>query len=387
MKRIEAIDFTRGLVMILMALDHTRDLFHVEALTQSPTDLATTSPFLFFTRWITHLCAPVFVFLAGTSVWLSSQAHANLGASRRFLWRRGLWLVFLECTIVSFGIWFDLKFRTTLFQVIGTIGLSFLVLGCLLQVPARLVGLLGLVIVLGHNALPLQDWAQGPPWQQALTVGFSPQPFQLTENHLLFLAYPPVPWLGIMLLGFAAGPLLARPPAERKRVFGYSGVGLLVLFVILRFSNWYGDPAPWSSQKNSLFTFLSFLNTTKYPPSLLYDAMTLGLMGLILAFAEGLRNGFSRVVSLYGKVPLFYYLVHWYVLHALLLVLLLAQGFSWQELDFGPFRFGRPRQENGLPLWGVYLVWIGVVLALYPLCRWYAGYRARHPEKRWLRYL
>ncbi|MGV3642560.1 MAG: DUF1624 domain-containing protein [Adhaeribacter sp.] len=386
MKRIEAIDFTRGLVMIIMALDHTRDLFHVDSLVQSPTDLATTTPFLFFTRWITHLCAPVFVFLAGVSVWLSGRAQGNLVASRRFLWSRGLWLVFLECTVVSFGIWFDLKFRTTLFQVIGTIGISFLVLGCLLKVPPRLIGLLGLLIVLGHNALPLQNWAQGPPWQQALTVLFSAQPFQLTPDHLLFLAYPPVPWLGIMLLGFAAGPLFELAPQARRRLFLYSGAALLVLFGVLRFSNLYGDPAPWSPQKSALFTFLSFLNTTKYPPSLLYSAMTLGLMGLILAVAEGMRNKFSRVVSLYGKVPLFYYLVHWYVLHTLLLVLLLVQGFSWSDLDFGPFRFGRPMQENGLPLWGVYLVWASVVLALYPLCRWYAGYRARHPEKRWLRY-
>lgn len=181
--------------------------------------------------------------------------------------------------------------------------------------------------------------------------------------------------------------MFARPPAQRKRLFLYSGLALLLLFGVLRYSKGYGDPAPWSEQQDRLFTFLSFLNTTKYPPSLLFDAMTLGLMLLILAAAEGVRNKFSRVVSLYGKVPLFYYLVHWYVLHTLLVVLLLVQGFSWSELDFGPFRFGRPQQDNGLPLWGVYLACASVVLALYPLCRWYAAYRARHPEKRWLRYL
>lgn len=387
MKRIEAIDFTRGLVMIIMALDHTRDLFHVGALTQSPTDLATTTPLLFFTRWITHLCAPAFVFLSGWSAYLSLQARGDLAASRRFLWSRGLWLIFLEFTVVNFGIWFDLQFRVSLLQVIAAIGAGFLILGCLLRVPARIIGLIGLVIVLGHNLLDFLPRNADYPLREVVSVLFSPNSFQLSPGYLMFIAYPPIPWLGIMLLGFAAGQLFDRPPAARRRLFTGAGLITLALFGLLRYGNWYGDPAPWAVQKDGLYTVLSFLNTTKYPPSLLFAAMTLGLMFLILAAAEGLRNKFIRFVSLYGHVPLFYYLVHWYLLHTAMLVMLLLQGFDWSELDFGPFQFGRPRRESGLALGGVYLVWLGAVLALYPLCRWYAGYKARHPEKQWLRYL
>jgi uncharacterized membrane protein len=387
MKRIEAIDFTRGLVMIIMALDHSRDLFHIDALTQDPTNLATTTPVLFFTRWITHLCAPAFVFLSGVSAYLSFRAKGDLAASQRFLWSRGLWLVFLEFTVVNFGIWFDLQFRTTLVQVIAAIGLGFMILGCLLKIPVRIIGLLGGAIVLGHNLLNLVPPDTAYPLRGLVSFLFSPNTFQLTPDYLMFIAYPVVPWLGIMLLGFAAGPLFERPPAVRKRLFLKTGLSLLALFALLRYSNWYGDPAPWSVQRDGVYTFLSFINTTKYPPSLLFAAMTLGPMFLILAGMEGVRNKFSRVVSRYGHVPLFYYLVHWYLLHTTLVVLFLAQGYPWSDLDFGPFRFGRPSPEVGLSLGGVYLVWLCAVLVLYPVSRWYAGYRARHPEKRWLRYL
>jgi uncharacterized membrane protein len=387
MKRVDAIDFTRGLVMIIMALDHTRDLFHLHALTQAPTDLATTTPWLFFTRWITHVCAPVFVFLSGTSAYLSFQKKGDLVETRRFLLRRGLWLLVLEFTIVNFGVWFDLKFRTSLFQVIAAIGFGFIFLAFLIKLPAKTIGLLGLLILLGHNLLPRISFPAGSPLQGLVSALFSPNVFQLSPHHTLVIGYPPVPWLGIMLVGFACGPLFGISPEKRKALFLKTGLTCLALFILLRSSNFYGDPFPWGIQKNNLFTFLSFINVTKYPPSLLYCCLTLGLMWLILSFAEGLKNTFSRVIILYGQVPLFYYLMHWYLLHTLLVILLLFQGFQWSDLDFGPFHFGRPQQPSGVGLGAVYLIWLSVVAGLYPLCRWYGSYRTRHPEKKWLRYL
>jgi uncharacterized membrane protein len=386
MRRVDAIDFARGLVMIIMALDHTRDLFHLHALTQSPTDLATTTPWLFFTRWITHLCAPIFVFLSGTSAYLSFQKRADMAETRQFLLRRGLWLLVLEFTVVSFGIWFDVKFRTSLFQVIAAIGFGFIVLGFLIKLPPKAIGLLGLLILLGHNLLPA-SFPAGSPFQQLLSALLRPNVFQVSPHHTLVIGYPPVPWLGMMLAGFASGPLFGMAPVKRKALFLKIGLACLALFTLLRYPNFYGDPAPWLTQENTLFTFLSFINVTKYPPSLLFCCLTLGLMWLILSFAEGLKNAFSRVVILYGQVPLFYYLVHWYLLHTLMVLLMLLQGFQWSDLDFGPFHFGRPQQPSGLRLGAVYLVWLSVVTGLYPVCRWYGSYRSRHPEKKWLRYL
>jgi uncharacterized membrane protein len=387
MKRIDGIDFVRGLVMVIMALDHTRDLFHADSLAQNPTDLLTTTPLLFFTRWITHLCAPVFVFLSGVSAYLSYRKTGNAARSRQFLLRRGLWLLVLEFTVINFGIWFDIKFRTSLFQVIAAIGLGFMVLACVLKLPARTIGVIGLLILLGHNLLVYLPLAAGSFLQVTRSALFSPNAYQVSAQYLFVVGYPPVPWLGIMLAGFGCGTLFELAPAKRKALFLKAGLMILVLFTLLRLLNIYGDPAPWFPQKNTLFTLLSFLNTTKYPPSLLFAAMTLGLMCLILAFSEGLKNPFSRFITVYGRVPLFYYLLHWYLLHTLMLLLMFLQGYHWSDLDFGPFRFGRPAQESGLKLGAVYLVWISVVVALYPLCRWYGGYKSRHPGNKWLSYL
>ncbi len=372
--------------MIIMALDHTRDMLHVSALTQSPTDLATTTPLLFFTRWITHFCAPVFVFLAGTSAYLSSRKHGEIVETRRFLLQRGIWLVVLEFTVVNFALWFDLQFRTLLFQVIAAIGFSFIVLACLLKLSPKIIGSIGAIIIFGHDLLPLLPFSDNSPLKIILMPLFGPASFPLTSHLTFVIGYPLIPWLGILLVGFAAGQLFERSETERKRTFLKIGLAALALFVVLRFSNLYGDPVKWSVQKNSVFTFLSFFNVSKYPPSLLFTLMTLGAMFVVLSYADNLKNSFSRIFTVYGKVPLFYFIIHLYLIHTLMFVMVFLQGYHWADLQFG-FNFGRPKTGSGLELGAIYLIWLGVVICLYPLCQWYGTYKASHSENKWLRYL
>ena len=387
MKRITSIDFTRGLMMIIMALDHTRDLIHVDSITQNPTNLATTTPFLFFTRWITHLCAPIFVFLSGTSAYLSFKKKNDIRQSRNFLITRGIWLIILEFTIISFGIWFDIKFRILFFQVIAAIGFSFIILSFFLKSSAKTIAITGLIIIFCHNLLDRVPANAGSTLRTIITPLVRPAVYNPTPNFTFFIGYPVIPWCGIMLLGFSCGRLFQWEQTKRKKFFIKAGIITILFFAALRYSNFYGDPAKWSLQKNSVYTFLSFMNVTKYPPSLLFTAVTLGCMCFIVFFSENVNNKFTRVVSIYGKVPLFYYLIHWYVVHSVLIIIMFAQGFHWRDLQFGAFNFGRPQAPNGLPLWGVYIVWISIVIFMYPLCKWYSHYKLSHPETKWLHYL
>ncbi|MFL9482853.1 DUF1624 domain-containing protein [Chitinophagaceae bacterium LWZ2-11] len=388
MKRSNAIDFARGLVMIIMALDHTRDL--VCSITQNPTDLATTTPLLFFTRWITHLCAPIFVFLSGSSAYLSFSKEKNVPASRRFLLSRGIWLLILECTVVNFGIFFDLHFRTMFLQVIFAIGASFIVLSLLLKLSPKTIGIIGLVIVLGHNVfdyVTFPNTIAGNLLSSLVNPVFKP----VNESFMFVLMYPVIPWLGIMLIGFACGQFFKEQPVEkRKKVFITAGASILTFFIILRFINVYGDPAKWSMQKDAVYTFLSFMNVTKYAPSLLYTSATLGIMCFILYWGEVFSNKITTIISVYGKVPMFYYLIHWYILHTTMLCMMFIQGYKWDQLDFGIFGFGKPKGITagvGVGLGGTYIIWMSVVIVLYPLCKRYSVYKDKHRENKWLRYL
>jgi uncharacterized membrane protein len=387
MKRIASIDFTRGLVMIIMALDHVRDLMHVNSVTQSPTNLATTTPILFFTRWITYLCAPVFVFLAGTSAYLSFRKKGDILQSRKFLLQRGLWLVLMEFAVVNMGLFFDLGFHTFIFEVIATIGVGFMALSLLLKLPARTIGLLGLVILFCHDLFPLIPFGPASISKSILSPFFNLSVFPVFSDRFFIIAYPPIPWLGIMLVGFASGKLFELPENKRKRIFLRIGAGALLLFILLRFINIYGDPVKWSSQKTAIFSFLSFMNITKYPPSLIFCLFTLGIMFLILAIAQQPNNRITKVANVYGKVPFFYFIMHFYIIHCLLLILLLLQGFHWASFSFASGTFGRPSGvKSGVPLWTVYLIWLAVVVALYKPCAWFGKYKAAH-KNWWLSYI
>lgn len=387
LKRIESIDFVRGLVMIIMALDHTRDFMHVSSLTLDPLNMASTTPVLFFTRWITHFCAPVFVFLSGTSAFLSVRNRANIAASRNFLITRGIWLIILEFTVVNFAIWYDIHFRILLFQVIAAIGFGFIVLSFLLKFHPMIIGITGLIIIFGHNLLASIPFENGSIMWKVLSPLINFNLYQVSPHFTFVIAYPLIPWVGIMLTGFAAGRLFELPDIRRKRIFLTIGIAALLVFTILRLSNFYGDQSQWSSQKNIIFTILSFINVSKYPPSLLFSLMTLGVMFLIFYMSEGLNNRFMKIVSVYGRVPFFYYLIHLYLIHSLMLLIMFLQGHNWADLSFEPFQFGRAGAGSGIGLIAVYLIWLSVVSLLYPFCRWYADYKSAHKEKVFLRYL
>lgn len=386
MKRLTTIDFVRGLVMIIMALDHARDFMHITAITQNPTDLTITTPSVFFTRWITHICAPTFVFLSGTSAYLFFKNTNNLAESRRFLISRGIWLVILEFTVVNFALWFDPHFSVFLFDVIATIGFGFIALGLLLKSSPKTLGVIGLIIIFGHNLFPLIPFAEGSIIKLVLSPLFGPTAIPITAGTTFVMGYPPIPWLGVMLVGFAAGKFFEFDELKRKSLFLKIGIASLILFVIIRAINIYGDAVPWTMQKNGLYTFLSFINVTKYPPSLLFCLLTLGVMFIILSLAERKKNKLIDIAVVYGKAPLFYFIVHFYILHLLMFAMVFLQGFTVSDLQFG-FNLGRPKEGSGVELWAIYLVWIAVVIALYPICKWYGNYKLSHREKKWLRYL
>lgn len=388
MKRVTSIDFTRGLVMIIMALDHARDFLHISSATQSPTDLSTTTPLLFFTRWITHLCAPTFVFLSGTSAWLSSKSRPEITRkdNRLFLLKRGIWLIVLEFTVINLGLWTDVHFSTLIFEVIATIGAGFIMLSLLYNLSPAALGIIGLILIFGHNLFDPSMLPNNSVIQFIGSLLLSPNTFGMGPGREFIVAYPILPWLGIMLSGFACGRIFQLPIETRRKTLIRIGASALSLFLVMRYVNVYGDPLHWSHQKTSLFTFLSFVNVIKYPPSLLFTLVTLGISILILAASDGIDNRFTRIVSVYGKTPLFYFILHLYILKLLMFVIVFAQGIHPRDLVFGPQLFGRPNGA-GISLPYVYLAWASTVLLLYPLCRKYGAYKAAHREKTWLRYL
>jgi uncharacterized membrane protein len=381
--RLDSVDLLRGLVIGIMALDHVRDYFTSARF--DPTDLTQTTAALFLTRWITHFCAPVFVFLAGTSAFLLLARGRSRGEVSRFLVTRGLWLVVLELTVVRWAWTFNFNYTSELLfvQVIWVLGVSMIVLAGLIHLPVAWVAVVGIAMMAGHNLLDgispesLGTW--GPLW----TVLHVQAPIPLGGNQVFFVVYPLIPWIGVMAAGYAFGTLLLKPETERRRALILLGGGLTLAFVVLRALNVYGDPAPWSAQGSTERTILSFLNTTKYPPSLLFLLMTLGPAIAALAWLERARGPVARALIVFGRVPLFFYVAHLYLIHALALVVGTAAGFDprsflhvWMSLPDG----------WGYGLAVVYVVWVGVVVALYPACRWFAGVKARRREA-WLSYL
>ncbi len=387
LKRIESVDFVRGLVMIIMALDHTRDFMHIDSLTQDPLNLDTTTPLLFFTRWITHFCAPVFVFLSGTSAFLSVRNQADIIKSRKFLISRGIWLIILEFTVVNFALWYDLHFRILLFQVIAAIGFGFVVLSFLIKLPATVTGIIGLVIIFGHNFLSGIRFEDNSIIKLVLSPLINFNLYQVTPRFTFAIAYPFVPWFGIMLTGFAAGSLFELSAGKRKKIFLGIGCFALMIFALLRYSNLYGDQSPWSVQKSNLLTFLSFINVSKYPPSLLFSLLTLGVMFLVFYISDGMKNRFTEIVNVFGRVPFFYFLIHLYLIHSLMIVIMFLQGYHWEDLSFAPFQYGRAGPGSGIQLWIIYLIWSGVIIILFPLCKWYGNYKFANKKNKWLRYL
>lgn len=387
-KRIHSIDIVRGIVMIIMALDHVRDLLHTTALTQNPTDLTTTTPLLFFTRWITHLCAPTFVFLSGASAYLTTKRNEHSAGTGKLLWKRGLWLIILEFTLINFALWFDFQFRILMLQVIAAIGTGLILLAALVKVHPKKTGIIALIIIFGHNLLQYLPDPDNKFLNVLMNLFFRPGLQQVTPDFLFFVAYPVIPWVAIMLLGFASGKIFEQPASLQKKILLWSGLGFLMLFTIIRFVNIYGDPALWAVNKNFVYTTLSFLNVTKYPPSLLFTLLFLGIMCVLLSVSGKLPVMLQSIITVYGKVPLFYYLLHFYFIRLAVFIMVYAQGFVWKDLLFGPFQFGRPAKGSGVSLGLIYMVWALLVLLLYPLCKWYGDYKAQnYTSIWWLKYV
>lgn len=385
MKRLSNIDIMRGLVMCIMALDHVRDLMHATSITNNPLDLSTTTPALFFTRWVTHLCAPVFVFLSGSSAWLFAQKHGAV-ETKRYLRTRGIWLIAVDLILVTLILSFDIRYRMILFEVVGAIGFGFLILSLLFQKSSRTIAWIGGAIVVLHGLLARIPPDSIPVLRSIIGPFFTISPIPLGGDRIFLVSYPPIPWLGIMLLGYATGPMFSWPAEQRVKTFRMIGFIAIASFLVIRAINMYGDQAPWSKQADLMHTFLSFINISKYPPSLLFTMLWLGIMMTKMSFLEGTWAGRLSWLQVYGRVPLFYFLGHLLLIHLLTLGMLFYQGFSGSDLDFSALRFGRPSAPSGIGLGATYLAWILVVVVMYPACKSFGNYKAAHPEKNWLRY-
>ncbi len=387
--RIASIDFLRGLVMVVMALDHVRMYFGLGTWYSSPTDLATTTPGLFFTRWITHFCAPVFIFLAGTSAFLRGAKSTSTSHTALFLLTRGLWLVAVELVIVNFGWTFDFTYSVLILQVIWAIGISMIVLAGLVFLPMPGILAIGLILVFGHNLLdPISRHGLGF-LDYAWYILHQPQ-FITANGRLISIFYPVLPWAGLMALGYAFGALFKNdvPMARRTSLLLAAGIGATILFVILRLFNSYGEPLPRQTLDTTIFTLISFLNTTKYPPSLQFMLMTMGPALVFLGLLEYVHPRPANPLVIFGKVPFFFYIVHIYLIHALAMATLAFTGWDWREYILSAPRFQSGRLDSfGFGLEAVYTLWAIVIVVLYPLCRWYQKVRQNNPGKWWLSYL
>lgn len=386
-QRIASLDIVRGVVMILMAIDHVRVFSGIPA--------GGPMPGIFFTRWITNFVAPEFVFLAGTAAWLHGRKLADRGALARFLATRGLWLVLLELTVIRLGWTFNLDFAHYLLAgVIWMIGWCMVLMAGLIYLPTVAIGVLGVLLIAGHN---LMGGVAGSVDADALTLGWLWKILYLGGGAQLGPGGPPliilyvlVPWIGVMAAGYAFGPVM-RMPAERRRSLCLTiGFGAIALFLLLRWMDVYGDPRPWRATPGEVAmpALLAFLNTSKYPASFLFLLMTLGPMFVALPFLESARGRVANVLAVFGRVPFFYYLLHIPAIHlAACIVSLVRDGsVSWWLFANHPMMAPPAPEGYTWPLWLLYLVTTAVVAALYVPCRWYARVKSRSGSS-WLSYL
>ncbi len=380
--RVESVDLLRGVVMVVMALDHARNFFSNTAFTIDPTNLAQTTPALFVTRWVTHFCAPVFVFLAGTSAYLWQARGRTKAELSRFLLTRGLFLIILDPTFVRFSWFWDLNWRFTFGQVIWVIGWSMIVLAGLIHLQRWFVAVFAVGMIAAHNLfdgfLPSKDTAGGMIWR----VLHARDLIEPWAGFHFWVMYPLIPWIGVLAAGYAFGPIVTLDATRRRRWFLVLGLSMIVAFIVLRGLNLYGDPRPWEPQRDAMFSLFSFLNCEKYPPSLLFLLMTLGPGIAALAVFDRPLGPIGRPIAVFGRVPMFFYLIHAPLIH-LLAGLAMMPRYGVETFKFDPMN---PPPDYGFSLPVVYAAWIGVVVGLYFPCRWYAGIKQRRRDW-WLSYL
>ena len=393
--RVDSVDLLRGLVMVIMLLDHTRDFVHRDALLFDPSNLERTTPALFFTRWITHYCAPIFVFLAGTGAYLQLSRGKTKAELSRFLWTRGLWLMVLELTVVRCVVAFNFDYPQFpgFLQVIWAIGVSMVVLAALIHLPLRAVAAVGIGIIALHNltdGVTVQGWqgpgSQAPNALEAFWMMLHQPGFIVVAGLPILILYPILAWIGVMAAGYAFGAVYDWAPERRHRFLVRLGLGMVAAFVLFRATDFYGDALEWAPERGAVFGLLSFLNTTKYPPSLHFLLMTLGPAMLALAWFERLGRGpIARVLVTYGRVPLFFYVLQWILAHLFAIGFSLIAGKSVAHLFAFPGTVPAPA-DVGFGLGITYLAWILGIAVSYPLCRWFAGVKRRRTEW-WMSYL
>ncbi len=387
--RVHSLDVLKGTAMIIMALDHVRDYFHKDSFLFDPTDLSKTNIVLFFTRWVTHFCAPVFVLLAGTSAFLSGRKKSKKELAL-FLFKRGAWLIFLDVVVVNFAWYFDVHFRTISLGVIWAIGISMICLVPFVFLKNKYTLFVGLLLIITHN-LADNFHISGNHVSAFLWDILHERKSVTFFNTQIKSSYPIIPWVGVMLVGYCMGDIFKTGfnPIKRKRILLFTGMCAIIIFIILRAINIYGNATPWSRQPSVSFSVLSFLNLTKYPPSLDYLLVTLGIALLFLAFADQHSGALSKIVTVYGETPLFYYIIHLYIIHTAAMLAAQLTGFGYMAMvsiqksvhevsALKGFGFNLPE---------TYLIWLVLVIIMYPLCKNYGRYKRLHKEKWWLSYL
>lgn len=376
-QRLLSIDALRGLVILFMLLDHVRETFLLHRQVSDPMSIDSTEPALFVSRTLAHLCAPVFVLLTGLSAWLYGQKYQGRRDVSAFLFKRGLFLVVLEFTLVNFAWTFQLPPSVIYMQVIWAIGISMIALAALIWLPRALLIALALVIIAGHNLLDGVHFTPGSAWHIPWTILHERSWIEVSEHLRLRTTYPVLPWIGVIALGYGLGPWFAKAtqPLVRQRYLLIAGVGALVSFVLLRAANGYGEQ-PWHAYDSGVLTVMSFFNITKYPPSLLFLTLTLGIgLLLLLAFERAGQQRWIGVLAVFGAAPMFFYLLHLYVLKVLYVACV-----AWLGLNHGSY-FGFDS------VGAVWLTALLLPLALYPPVHWFAGLKARRRDIVWLKYL
>ena len=383
--RIQSIDLLRGIVMIVMALDHTRDFIHYYALAGfDPLNFTTTSAPIFLSRWITHFCAPIFIYLSGTSVFFMSERKTSTQISF-FLFTRGLWLVILEFTILQ-SAWGNFSLQFTSVGVIALLGICMIILSVLIYLPQKILLPIGLLLVFGHNLLDNFDTVTSGVPGFIWSLLHVPHQFKIDDNHILEVLYCVIPWLGVMISGYVFGSLYNKnfDPFRRKKILIRLGTACVVLFILLRSGNFYGDQHHWDKQSSAIFTILFFIDTSKYPPSLLYLLMTIGPGMIFLGYAEKMKGQFLNAITIFGRVPLFYYVLHIFLIYAIAWFVFYLQGYSMYHVDIRNSH--TVPQGVGLPLFMVYFIWMAVIVILYFPCRRYNRYKSTHSYW-WLSYM
>ncbi len=380
--RIVSLDLLKGIVMVLMALDHTKDFFY-----KAPTLLDLTNPDNatvggYFTRWITHFCAPTFCLLAGVSAFMIGMKKSKKYISI-FLLKRGLWLVFLERTVIGFAWYFDIGFHNNDFAVIWSLGVCMIVLAAIIWMPKNWILIFSLLLIGGHNLLDNVHFEGSILWSMLHEFNS----FEIVDGYHITIVYPVIPWIGVMSLGYYFGNFYTKTveASARKKMFNQIGLAAIAGFFILRFTNTYGNLTHWQSYDTTIKTIMSFLNVTKYPPSLLYLLVTLGGTFIFLANAEQLKGKVVDFFAVFGRVPFFFYIIHLYAIHILATILAEISGYGWRIMVQENFDPDLKGFGYSLPI--VSLIWMGIVLTLFPLCKKFDIYKHNNKEKWWLSYL